>query len=173
MTLTSDKCALIILDGWGIGDDDSSNAIAAAHTPFMDELLRQHPKATLRTDGEHVGLPDGQMGNSEVGHMNIGAGRIVYQDLLRINRAIEAGSFEKESVLQAAFDRAKSTGARLHFMGLVSQGGVHSQQAHLNALCKAAATAGIEDFAIHAFTDGRDTSPRTAAGYIAELESVL
>ena len=173
MTLTSDKCALIILDGWGIGEDDSSNAIASAHTPFMDELLRRHPKATLRTDGEHVGLPDGQMGNSEVGHMNIGAGRIVYQDLFRINRAIEAGSFEKESVLQAAFDRANSTGACLHFMGLVSQGGVHSQQAHLNALCKAAATAGIQDFAIHAFTDGRDTSPRTAAGYIAELESVL
>ena len=99
MTLTSDKCALIILDGWGIGDDDSSNAIAAANTPFMDELLRRHPKATLRTDGEHVGLPDGQMGNSEVGHMNLGAGRIVYQDLLRINRAIEAGSFEKAEML--------------------------------------------------------------------------
>ena len=163
MTRSPNKCALIILDGWGIGDDDSSNAIAAANTPFMDGLLSEYPKATLRTDGEHVGLPNGQMGNSEVGHMNIGAGRVVYQDLLRINRAIEAGSFEKEAVLQAAFDQAKTTGGRLHFMGLVSQGGVHSQQEHLNALCKAAAAAGIKDFAVHAFTDGRDTSPRTAA----------
>ena len=173
MKTSSNKCALIILDGWGIGQNDESNAIAAANTPFMDSLLAQHPKATLRTDGEHVGLPDGQMGNSEVGHMNIGAGRVVYQDLLRINRAIEAGSFAQEPVLQAAFEHAKSTGGRLHFMGLVSQGGVHSQQAHLDALCHAAAEAGIRDFAVHAFTDGRDTSPRKAAGYLAALESVL
>lgn len=173
MNLTANKCALIILDGWGIGDNDSSNAIAAANTPFMDELLSQHPRATLRTDGEHVGLPDGQMGNSEVGHMNIGAGRVVYQDLLRINRAIEEEAFEQEAVLQTAFDHAKITGVRLHFMGLVSQGGVHSQQQHLYALCKSAMAAGIDDFAIHAFTDGRDTSPRTAAKYIAELEAVL
>ena len=165
MTYSSKKCALIILDGWGIGNDDASNAIAAAHTPYMDRLLAEHPKATLRTDGEHVGLPEGQMGNSEVGHMNIGAGRIVYQDLLRINRAIEAGSFADEAVLQSAFDRAKKTDARLHFMGLVSKGGVHSQQAHLEALCHAASAAGIRDFAVHAFTDGRDTSPQTAVKY--------
>ena len=113
------------------------------------------------------------MGNSEVGHMNIGAGRIVYQDLLRINRAIEAGSFAEEPVMQAAFEQAKQTGARLHFMGLVSQGGVHSQQAHLEALCRAASDAGIRDFAVHAFTDGRDTSPRTAVKYLGELENVL
>lgn len=173
MTYSSKKCALIILDGWGIGNDDASNAIAAAHTPYMDRLLAEHPKATLRTDGEHVGLPEGQMGNSEVGHMNIGAGRIVYQDLLRINRAIEAGSFADEAVLQSAFDRAKKTDARLHFMGLVSQGGVHSQQAHLEALCHAASAAGIRDFAVHAFTDGRDTSPQTAVKYLGELENVL
>ena len=173
MSTQSNKCALIILDGWGIGQNDESNAIAAANTPFMDQLLRQRPKATLRTDGEHVGLPDGQMGNSEVGHMNIGAGRVVYQDLLRINRAIEAGSFAQESVLQAAFEQSKSTGSRLHFMGLVSQGGVHSQQAHLDALCEAASAAGIRDFAVHAFTDGRDTSPRKAAGYLQALETVL
>ena len=159
MTLSSNKCPLIILDGWGIGDEDASNAIAAANTPFMDGLLSKNPKATLRTDGEHVGLPDGQMGNSEVGHMNIGAGRVVYQDLLRINRAIEAGSFEKEAVLQAAFDQAKTNGGRLHFMGLVSQGGVHSQQEHLNALCRAAAAAGIKDFPVHAFTCLLYTSP--------------
>ena len=132
------KCALIILDGWGIGSSDDSNAIAAAHTPFMDELLASQPQATLRTDGEFVGLPEGQMGNSEVGHMNIGAGRVVYQDLLRINRAIAEDSFQKEEALNAAFDQAINGGGQLHFMGLVSQGGVHSQQAHLHALCRAA-----------------------------------
>lgn len=173
MSTPSNKCALIILDGWGIGQNDESNAIAAAKTPFMDRLLTQHPKATLRTDGEYVGLPEGQMGNSEVGHMNIGAGRVVYQDLLRINRAIESGSLEQEPVLQAAFEQAKTGGSRLHFMGLVSQGGVHSQQAHLDALCQAASAAGIRDFLVHAFTDGRDTSPRKAAGYLGELEAVL
>ncbi len=173
MTDHSSRCALIILDGWGIGTKDSTNAIDAARTPFMDRLLAEKPHATLRTDGEHVGLPQGQMGNSEVGHMNIGAGRIVYQDLLRINRAIEDGTFAQESVLQQAFAHAKYTGIRLHFMGLVSQGGVHSQQAHLEALCEAASAAGIHDFVVHAFTDGRDTSPQMAATYLAELEPVL
>ena len=173
MTRSSNKCALIILDGWGIGKNDSCNAIAAAKTPFMDHLLSQYPNAVLRTDGEHVGLPDGQMGNSEVGHMNIGAGRVVNQDLLRINRAIESGSFQRESALQAALEKAKSPGVRLHLMGLISKGGVHSQQEHLNALCMAAAAADIGDFVVHAFTDGRDTSPRTAEKYITELESVL
>tara|TARA_Y100000385_G_scaffold186877_1_gene193174 strand:- start:1224 stop:2741 length:1518 start_codon:yes stop_codon:yes gene_type:complete len=167
------KCALIILDGWGIGAADDSNAIAAAHTPFMDDLLAKEPRATLRTDGEFVGLPVGQMGNSEVGHMNIGAGRVVYQDLLRINRAIADDSFQNETVLNNAFDIAKERGSRLHFMGLVSQGGVHSQQEHLHALCRAAAAQGLNDFAIHAFTDGRDTSPQKALSYMADLEVVL
>jgi 2,3-bisphosphoglycerate-independent phosphoglycerate mutase len=167
------KCALIILDGWGIGASDESNAIAAAETPFMDNMLASHPQATLRTDGEFVGLPKGQMGNSEVGHMNIGAGRVVYQDLLRINRAVADDSFQNETVLNVAFDQAKTRRTRLHFMGLVSQGGVHSQQEHLHALCKAAAARGIADFAIHAFTDGRDTSPQKALAYMADLESVL
>ena len=119
MTLTSDKCALIILDGWGIGDDDSSNAIAAAHTPFMDELLRQHPKATLRTDGEHVGLPDGQMGNSEVGHMNIGAGRIVYQDICTIDNAIEADELPGLEDLRQHIAKLKASGGVCHVMGCV------------------------------------------------------
>jgi 2,3-bisphosphoglycerate-independent phosphoglycerate mutase len=167
------KCALIILDGWGIGATDDSNAIAAAQTPFMDSLLAKQPQATLRTDGEFVGLPKGQMGNSEVGHMNIGAGRVVYQDLLRINRAIADDSFHKEPTLIAAFEEAKSRGKKLHFMGLVSQGGVHSQQEHLHSLCRAASANGIKDFAIHAFTDGRDTSPQKALAYMADLEAVL
>ena len=142
------KCALIILDGWGIGAADDSNAIAAAQTPFMDDLLAKEPKATLITDGEFVGLLVGQMGNSEVGHMNIGAGRVVYQDLLRINRAIADDSFQNETVLNNAFDIAKERGSRLHFMGLVSQGGVHSQQEHLHALCRAAAAQGLNDFCL-------------------------
>jgi len=169
----SSRCALIILDGWGIGNNDDSNAIAAANTPFMDRLLRNTPNATLRTDSEHVGLPEGQMGNSEVGHMNIGAGRIVYQDLLRIDRAVADGSFEQEASLQRAFEAASAPGVRLHLMGLVSKGGVHAQQAHLNALCRAAKKADVGDFVVHAFTDGRDTAPRTGRGYIAELEEVL
>ena len=167
------KCALIILDGWGIGAADDSNAIAAAQTPFMDELLATQTQATLRTDGEFVGLPVGQMGNSEVGHMNIGAGRVVYQDLLRINRAIADDSFQNEAVLNAAFETAKERGCKLHFMGLVSKGGVHSQQEHLHALCRAASAKGLNDFAIHAFTDGRDTSPQKALAYMQDLENVL
>lgn len=167
------KCALIILDGWGIGAADDSDAIAAAQTPFMDQLLAEQPTATLRTDGKFVGLPAGQMGNSEVGHMNIGAGRVVYQDLLRINRAIADDSFQDETVLNNAFDIAKERGTKLHFMGLVSQGGVHSQQEHLHALCRAAAAKGLNDFAIHAFTDGRDTSPQKALSYMQDLENVL
>lgn len=167
------QCALIILDGWGIGNKDDSNAIAAANTPFMDGLLRSAPNATLRTDSEHVGLPEGQMGNSEVGHMNIGAGRVVYQDLLRIDRAVADGSFKQEAALQTAFEAARVPGVRLHLMGLVSKGGVHAQQAHLNALCHAANEAGVGEFVVHAFTDGRDTAPQTGRGYIAELEEVL
>ncbi|MDG2210157.1 MAG: 2,3-bisphosphoglycerate-independent phosphoglycerate mutase, partial [Flavobacteriales bacterium] len=170
---TPQRCALLILDGWGIGQNDASNAIASAKTPFMDELISTSPNATLRTDGEHVGLPEGQMGNSEVGHMNIGAGRIVYQDLLRINRAVISGDLGHEKVLREALEIAKKPGKRLHFMGLVSQGGVHSQQAHLHELCRIAADAKVQDFVIHAFTDGRDTAPQTGRGYIADLEDVL
>ena len=164
------KAALIILDGWGYGAKDESDAIYNANTPCMDDLHARIPHAKLRTDGNHVGLPEGQMGNSEVGHMNIGSGRIVYQDLLRINNAIADGSFHSDPVLQAALSKALE-GRRLHLMGLVSQGGVHSHQEHLHQLVTAAQNAGVKDVVIHAFTDGRDTLPKMASQYIAELEN--
>ena len=167
------KTALIILDGWGLGNADGNNAIEVAETPYVDSLNANTPHATLRTDGEHVGLPEGQMGNSEVGHMNIGAGRVVYQDLLRIDRAVADGSMAKEPVLQEALRAASEPGKRLHLMGLVSRGGVHSQQAHLHALVDAADAAGIPDCVIHAFTDGRDTAPQMGTTYLADLESHL
>ena len=160
--MTPKKTALIILDGWGIGElSIESNAIFAAHTPCMDELMKVCANATLRTDGSHVGLPEGQMGNSEVGHMNIGAGRIVYQDLLRIDRAIASGEFAQNETLKKACMRAKDAGCRLHLMGLVSKGGVHSQQAHLHELVDVVQGFGLNDVFVHAFTDGRDTAPQT------------
>ena len=167
------KTALIILDGWGLGNADGNNAIEVAQTPYVDSLNARTPHATLRTDGEHVGLPDGQMGNSEVGHMNIGAGRVVYQDLLRIDRAVADGSMAKEPVLHEALRVASEPGKRLHLMGLVSRGGVHSQQAHLHALVDAAEAAGVPDCVIHAFTDGRDTAPQMGTTYLADLEAHL
>ncbi|MCB0782922.1 MAG: 2,3-bisphosphoglycerate-independent phosphoglycerate mutase, partial [Flavobacteriales bacterium] len=124
------KVVLMILDGWGIGSGDGSDAIATARTPFMDGLAEGAPHARLFTDGEHVGLPKGQMGNSEVGHLNIGAGRVVFQDLVRIDRAIADGTLEQNPVLQEAFAQARVEGRRLHFIGLVSDGGVHSHQDH-------------------------------------------
>ena len=167
------KTALIILDGWGLGNADGNNAIEVAQTPYVDSLNAYTPHATLRTDGEHVGLPDGQMGNSEVGHMNIGAGRVVYQDLLRIDRAVADGSMAEEPVLQEALRVASEPGKRLHLMGLVSRGGVHSQQPHLHALVDAAEAAGVSDCVIHAFTDGRDTAPQMGTTYLADLEAHL
>ena len=167
------KTALIILDGWGLGNAHGNNAIEVAQTPYVDSLNASTPHATLRTDGEHVGLPDGQMGNSEVGHMNIGAGRVVYQDLLRIDRAVADGSMAEEPVLQEALRVASEPGKRLHLMGLVSRGGVHSQQAHLHALVDAAEAAGVSDCVIHAFTDGRDTAPQMGTTYLADLEAHL
>ena len=167
------KTALIILDGWGLGNADGNNAISVAKTPYVDQLNGLTPHATLRTDGEHVGLPEGQMGNSEVGHMNIGAGRVVYQDLLRIDRAVADGSFAVEPTLQEALSQAKNPGVRLHLMGLVSRGGVHSQQAHLHALVDASEAAGATDCVIHAFTDGRDTAPQMGTTYLGDLERHL
>jgi len=164
------KVVLMILDGWGTGDGDRSDAIFQANTPFIDSLQATVPHASLHTDGEHVGLPKGQMGNSEVGHMNIGAGRVVYQDLVRIDRAVADGSLEREPVLSAAFSAASRSGARLHFLGLVSNGGVHSSQVHLEALCHMAGRAGVNDVFIHAFLDGRDTDPRSGAGFLESLE---
>lgn len=167
------KAVLIILDGWGIGRGDRTDAIASARTPFIDGLRASAPHATLLTDGEHVGLPAGQMGNSEVGHLNIGAGRIVYQDLLRIDRAVADGSLERNAMLQEAFAKAKEPGRRLHFIGLVSKGGVHSSQDHLVALCHMAARAGVEQAFIHAFTDGRDADPKSGLRYIEEVKEKI
>ena len=169
--MSKKKVALVILDGWGYGAKDASDAIHNAHTPCMDSLHKNFPNATLRTDGEFVGLPEGQMGNSEVGHMNIGAGRVVFQDLLRINKAIESGTFNSEPILQEAFEAAKVSGRRLHLMGLVSRGGVHSHQDHIHALVDAVNSADVPDTVIHAFTDGRDQSPISGLGYLKELET--
>jgi len=161
---------LIILDGWGIGNKSESDAIYHANTPYMDMLLSRYPNSTLSTSGEDVGLPDGQMGNSEVGHLNIGAGRIVYQELTRINKAVKDGDFFRNPVLQKAFDTAKETNSSIHFMGLVSKGGVHSSQNHLYALCQMSEHYGIDNAFVHAFTDGRDCDPKSGLGFVQELE---
>lgn len=167
------KVGLIILDGWGLGDQSNSDAIYNAHTPFFDHLMQQFPNATLQTSGEAVGLPDGQMGNSEVGHLNIGAGRIVYQELTRINKSIRDGELKANPVLNNAFEKAKESGRKLHFVGLVSDGGVHSSQAHLHALCQMAQNAGLSNYYVHAITDGRDCDPKSGLGFIEKLEQVL
>ncbi|MDX2359734.1 MAG: 2,3-bisphosphoglycerate-independent phosphoglycerate mutase [Crocinitomicaceae bacterium] len=164
---------LIILDGWGIGDHSESDAIYHANTPYMDGLLKSYPNATLLTSGEDVGLPDGQMGNSEVGHLNIGAGRIVYQELTRINKSIRDGEFSENGTLKSAFQKAKDTGVNVHFIGLVSKGGVHSSQEHLYALGQMSKSYGIENAFVHAFTDGRDCDPKSGLGFIQELEDNL
>lgn len=162
------KAALIILDGWGHGKKDDTDAIHLADTPYVDSLYSQSSHAELRTDGEHVGLPAGQMGNSEVGHLNIGAGRIVYQDLVRINKAIEDGSLAQNPVLREALALAKE-GRKLHLMGLLSDGGVHSSQQHLHGLLDICKAEGLEDVYVHAFMDGRDTDPEHGKKYVREL----
>jgi 2,3-bisphosphoglycerate-independent phosphoglycerate mutase len=167
------KVVLVILDGWGIGDNSKSDAIAHSKKPFFDALISKYPNATLLTSGENVGLPDGQMGNSEVGHLNIGAGRIVYQDLVKINLAIRDKSIEKNEALVNTFNYIKNTGKKLHLIGLVSDGGVHSSQEHLHALCDIANKNGITNLFIHAFTDGRDTDPKSAVGFIEKLDNHL
>ena len=165
---------LIIRDGWGINPGGRAQAVQngdatlLARTPFHDHLYSTYPRATVTASGEEVGLPAGQMGNSEVGHLNLGAGRIVYQDLTRINKAVREGELAGIPALQEAFAKAK--GSRLHFLGLISDGGVHSHQDHLTALCNAAKAAGVTDMMVHAITDGRDTSPSGGAAYLAKLE---
>ena len=171
--MTPNKAALIILDGWGIGAGDKTDAIAQAHTPFITHLWESAPHARLRTDGENVGLPHGQMGNSEVGHLNIGAGRVVFQDLVRIGRAIADGSLGRNPVLQEAFRAAAMPGKRLHFIGLLGNGGVHASSEHLVALCKEAEKAGLKEVFIHAFTDGRDTDPKSGLGFMRDLEHAV
>ncbi len=167
------KLALLILDGWGYGNKDHSDAIHIAKTPFFDSLLKDYPNSTLLTDGEHVGLPSGQMGNSEVGHLNIGAGRVVYQDLVKINRSISDGTLFENRDLLKAFDYAKQKEKKVHFLGLVSDGGIHSHSQHLVALCEAAAKVGVKESFVHAFTDGRDTDPKSAVGFIKKLTEAI
>ena len=164
---------LIILDGWGIGDKSKSDAIYNANTPIMDGLLAKYPAATLMTCGEDVGLPEGQMGNSEVGHLNIGAGRVVYQELTRINKSIRDKEFFELAALKKAFKTANEKGVAVHLYGLVSKGGVHSSQEHIYALCEMAKNEGIENVFIHAFTDGRDCDPKSGIHFVEELEKVL
>lgn len=164
---------LIILDGWGIGDKSKSDAVYNAKTPFMDSLIENYPHAQLLTSGENVGLPEGQMGNSEVGHMNIGAGRIVYQELTRINKSIRDGEFFENPILLDAIKKAKANNVALHLIGLVSKGGVHSNQEHVYAICKLAHEHGLKDVFIHAFTDGRDCDPKSGLAFIKELESQI
>ncbi len=166
------KVGLIILDGWGIGDGSKSDAIAQSRTPFMDSLFLTYPHSQLRACGEDVGLPDGQMGNSEVGHLNIGAGRIVYQELTRINKSIRQGDFFLNPILLKAFEEVKSRNCKLHFIGLVSDGGVHSSDKHLHALCAFAHQQGVKTSYIHAFTDGRDCDPTSGHGFITETASI-
>lgn len=164
------KVILMILDGWGLSPDPKVSAIDNGNTPFIDALYKQYPHATLRTDGLNVGLPEGQMGNSEVGHMNLGAGRIVYQDLAKINLAVKNHTLGKEQVLVDAFKYAKTNNKSVHFLGLLSDGGVHSHITHLFGLLEAAEEFGLKDVFIHSFTDGRDVDPKSGLGFVTELE---
>ncbi len=167
------RVLLIILDGWGQGDGSHRDAIASTPTPNLDALRAKYPHAQLITCGEQVGLPEGQMGNSEVGHLNIGAGRIVYQDLVRINRDITSGAIEHNPALTEAIDYAKKQGKALHFMGLLSDGGVHSLNKHLYKLCQMASDSGLERVYVHAFMDGRDTDPHSGLGFMQELQDAI
>jgi 2,3-bisphosphoglycerate-independent phosphoglycerate mutase len=167
------KLALIILDGWGIAPTGKGNAISLASTPNYDSLISNRPNATLKTSGEDVGLPEGQMGNSEVGHLNIGAGRIVWQELANINKLIREDKLKENELLIKTFNKAKINNKRLHFIGLVSDGGVHSHHKHLIELCKIAATYELKDVYIHAFTDGRDTDPKGGLKFITEVEDQI
>ena len=167
------KVILMILDGWGFATNPKVSAVDLAKTPVMDDLSKKYAYAELLTDGENVGLPNGQMGNSEVGHMNLGAGRIVYQDLVKISKAIEDKSIEKNKVLKEAFNHAKKAGKKVHFLGLLSDGGVHSHLDHLEALLEMCAKFDCPNVFVHGFTDGRDVDPKSGKGYIERLEKKL
>lgn len=167
------KVILMILDGWGKSPDPKVSAIDQAHTPFIDSLYQKYPHAQLRTDGLNVGLPEGQMGNSEVGHMNLGAGRIVYQDLAKINLAVSNKTMKLEKPLIDAFDYAIQNNKNVHFLGLVSDGGVHSHTSHLKGLLEVAQEKGVQKMFVHAFTDGRDVDPKSGLGYINDLTIFL
>lgn len=165
------KALLMILDGWGVGPKAKSNVIYSTPTPYWDSLIANYPNSQLQASGENVGLPDGQMGNSEVGHLNIGAGRVVYQDLVKINRAIADGSIAQNKEIVAAFSYAQKTGKGIHFMGLTSTGGVHSSLDHLFALCDLAKSYDLSKVFIHCFMDGRDTDPKSGKGFVADVEA--
>lgn len=165
------KALLMILDGWGIGNHTKSDAIFSTPTPYWDYLVKTYPNSQLQASGENVGLPDGQMGNSEVGHLNIGAGRVLYQDLVKINKSIADKSILENKEIKSAFSYAKESGKAIHFMGLTSNGGVHSSLEHLYALCDIAKEYGLEKVFIHCFMDGRDTDPKSGKGFIEEVEA--
>ena len=165
------KALLIILDGWGIGNHGKGDVIFQTSTPYMDYLAQNYPMSELQASGENVGLPDGQMGNSEVGHLNIGAGRIVYQDLVKINRACADGSILKNPEIVSAYEYAKNTGKSVHLMGLTSNGGVHSSLNHLFTLCGISKEYGIANTYVHCFMDGRDTDPKSGKGFIEQLQA--
>ena len=171
--MTGKKTVLIILDGWGHGDRSKSDSIYHANTPFIDSLYKTHPNSELKTYGEYVGLPKNQMGNSEVGHLNIGAGRIVHQNLARINIDCKNNSIASKKNLQKTFAYSKDNNKNLHLIGLVSDGGIHSHQNHLFKLCELAHNEGINNVFVHAFTDGRDCDPKSGKGFIKELEKNL
>ena len=167
----SNKVLLMILDGWGNGDHSKSDVIYSTNPEYINAMTAAYPHAELKTDGENVGLPEGQMGNSEVGHLNIGAGRVVYQDLVKINRACRDNSILENKEVVAAFEYAKQSGVNVHFMGLVSDGGVHSSLDHLFKLCDISKHYGIENTYVHCFMDGRDTDPKSGKGFIEQLEA--
>ena len=167
----SKKALLMILDGWGIGDQGKDDVIFNTPTPYWDYLVKTYPHSQLQASGENVGLPDGQMGNSEVGHLNIGAGRVVYQDLVKINLACRDNSIMKNPEIVSAFTYAKENGKNIHFMGLTSDGGVHSSLDHLFKLCDISKEYGIENTYVHCFVDGRDTDPKSGKGFIEQLEA--
>ena len=169
----SRKVAVIIMDGWGHGSQPERSAIAQANVPFINSLYNKYSHSELITFGENVGLPDGQMGNSEVGHLNIGAGRVVYQELMKVNMAIRSGELAKNPKLLDAIKYAKDNKKPLHLIGLVSDGGVHSHTYHLKAICDIAKANGLSDVFIHAFTDGRDTDPKSGIGFITDLQNYL
>ncbi|MGC6423304.1 MAG: 2,3-bisphosphoglycerate-independent phosphoglycerate mutase [Flavobacteriaceae bacterium] len=168
----ADKVLLMILDGWGKASRKEASAVDQSHTPYMDRIQKEYASSELRTDGAHVGLPDGQMGNSEVGHMNLGAGRIVYQDLAKINKVVAEGTFQEQAQFQAALTYAKNNQKPIHLLGLYSNGGVHAHTDHFKAVIDALQPSGLP-FYIHAFTDGRDVAPTSGAGFIDELEKYL
>ena len=167
----ANKALLMILDGWGIGNKGKADVIYNTPTPYWDYLIQTYPNSQLQASGENVGLPDGQMGNSEVGHLNIGAGRVVYQDLVKINKACESGSIMQNPEVVSAFTYAKENGKNVHFMGLTSNGGVHSSFDHLFKLCEIAQEYGIDNTFIHCFMDGRDTDPKSGKGFIEQLSA--